>query len=335
VRVSNLFRRVTAVTTVVLLCALPSSSYLPDYTKPEGRPAARSHWEFGAFEVTWRLNPRTRENVNGERSVEEVVQASFNTWTEAPNTALSVMRGDNTDATSAGFNRNSTSNFNLICFVCDSDQFGENSGTLALAMTFTATAVGQDDGHGGRARAVGQIVDADIIFNPTSGVQWSTGDAPGQDLQTVATHEIGHFLGLDHSAVVRAMMFPFAPPIMQRLSYDDVAGISTTYPKAQRDIPSGVITGRVHFSNGDGPFGAHVFANPISDALAYGENIRKSPIGILTFGDGSYRIEGVPADQYIVITEPLDEPVELENIPDYPEAFDRTGLQTNFTTRWH
>ena len=310
-----------AVVLAFLMLALPARSYLLNYTGGNNR----DHW--ASLPVGWNLNPKINSNVQGSRSVADVMASSFAAWTAVPNTAFSVARGSDSARTSPGMDSQ-----NLICFVCAAD-FSGMDGSLAITLTTTATSVGADDGRGGKTQFVGQILDADILFNPS--VAFSTdGSAAGQDLQTVATHEIGHLFGLDHSAVVHAMMFPYAPDNEHRLAYDDAAAIATLYPAAQA-VPPFAIAGTVRL-NGAAVFGAHVFAESQTAVEAFSAfNLRKSPIAGMSMTDGSYRIEGVPADSYVITAEPLDLPVDNSNIASFASNFGKAAVQTNFTTRWH
>ena len=319
-----------AIAICALLLAIPAYSYLLEYVVPKnGGTPQPSHWDQSAFPIVWNLNSSPPgSNVQGSRSVTDVIRASFNTWTSAPNTALSVNQGPSTSVMASA-----ADGTNLICFVCTGD-FSRDAETLAVTITTTADAPGETNYRGGISTGAGQILDADILFNPSS--QFTTdGTGSGQDLQTVATHEIGHFFGLDHSGVVRAVMFPFAPAVETSLAYDDVAAISFVYPKGSPDVGTGTVSGSVT-SNGSPVFGAHVFVDSETSDEAFASfGIRKSPISALTRLDGSYAITGVPPDTYTVAAEPLDGPVSNSDVSDYAPIFGQSSVQTNFTTRWH
>ncbi|HEV8524076.1 MAG TPA: matrixin family metalloprotease [Terriglobales bacterium] len=331
-----------AAVALVLAIALPAWPYLLEFTRPAGggTPQQPDHWDFGAggFTVEWNLNPGSAgSNVVGSRTVDQVIQASFNAWTSAPNTSLPIGRGANSTKTAPAFD-----GVNVIAFTCSSScDFTQEAETLAVAFTVVSDQVGEATMHGTTtSQFVGQILDSDIFFNPSvcyttgSGGTCPTPSQTPQDMQTVAMHEIGHFLGIDHSGVVRAVMFPFAPDVQQTLSYDDVAAVSTLYPKSPPDFNSGSIAGTVRL-NGAAVFGAHVFAESTTPAQPLPANIRKSPVSTLTFPDGTYRITGLPPDSYTVTAEPLDLPVINADVNGYPQAFGRSTVQTNFTTRWH
>ena len=307
-----------------LLFPRPAKSYLSQYAGPKGSNT-RARWDFSDFPVQWNLNPATGTNVSGG-NLQDTVTAAFNTWSTAPNTALPLSRGADSQISSPAFD-----GVNLICFTCSTDF--SSDGTLAVTFTTTANGAGADDKHGGKSRFAGQILDADILFNPA--LTFSMDGGSGSDLQTVLTHEIGHFLGLDHSAVVKAMMFPYAPPMERTLGWDDVAGISALYPKANADLQTGSISGRVAMTDGSAVFGAHVFADSATSAPGYPGTVRKTPIGTLTMPDGSYEIEGVPPDRYTVAAEPLDGPVTNADVANFSPAMGKATVQTNFTTRWH
>lgn len=84
----------------------------------------------------------------------------------------------------------------------------------------------------------GEIADADILLNAAHRAFCDGGCVKGAyDLRNTLTHEVGHFLGLDHSAVPEATMFGGAPPqelIKRDLLDDDQVGICTTYRQVWR-----------------------------------------------------------------------------------------------------
>jgi len=164
----------------------------------------------------------------------------------------------------------------------------------------------------------GAIIESDIFLN--SNFAWSVapaGEALRFDVQSISTHEIGHLLGLGHSALGEAelrpdggrrvlgksaVMFPIAFPagnVADRvLKPDDVAGISGTYPTSAFVGSLGSISGRVTLNN-TGLFGAHVTAfNPSTGAL----------VGAFALDQqGTFSIDGLPPGVYVVRVEPLDD----------------------------
>jgi hypothetical protein len=67
---------------------------------------------------------------------------------------------------------------------------------------------------------------------------WVTpsGGGVGIDLATVAAHEFGHALGLNHSADANALMAPFYTGRRAFLSFDDIAGIISIYGTRTQDV---------------------------------------------------------------------------------------------------
>jgi hypothetical protein len=84
----------------------------------------------------------------------------------------------------------------------------------------------------------GRFLEADMALEADASrfapeMHWSTGDRTDQDefaVSDVATHEWGHFAGLDHvDKSPELTMFPFIHDGMQTLGLGDVRGIRTRY----------------------------------------------------------------------------------------------------------
>lgn len=164
----------------------------------------------------------------------------------------------------------------------------------------------------------GAIVEADIFFNTRFLWSVSAAGTPGRiDLESVALHELGHLLGLSHSALGEtemqasgnrrvtasgAVMFPIAMSsgtIAERVLHaDDVAGVSDLYPMPSSTMSTGSIVGRVT-KNGQGVLGAHVVAfNPENGVLI--ANFSLNP-------RGEFVIARLPPGPYVLRVEPLDD----------------------------
>lgn len=166
--------------------------------------------------------------------------------------------------------------------------------------------------------STGEIVEADIFFNTR--FVWSTaaaGETGKVDVESIAVHEVGHLLGLGHSAIGEtelladggrrvlgsaAVMFPIAftaGNVSDRgVLPDDIAGVVDLYgtPTAQEAL--GSITGSVT-KNGRGVFGAHVVAfNPESATMVSGFSLNEA---------GEFVIAGLEPGPYVLRVEPLDD----------------------------
>jgi hypothetical protein len=206
--------------------------------------------------------------------------------------------------------------------------------------------IGEQLANGPASSSPGQILDADIYFNPgDSTIVFSTPAAlsanpKSYDLASILTHELGHFFGFSHSAIWGAMMLPFAPapgtfsgvrPSSQvpdaPLAEDDRTGLRVLYPDPADITHIGSIQGRVLLANPlsiprnppgvSGLFGAHVVAvdaasgNVIAGTLGGWSCSAPGPVQF----DGGYLIQSLPVGRsYQVYAEPLNGAVDPSQV---------------------
>lgn len=160
----------------------------------------------------------------------------------------------------------------------------------------------------------GAIVEADISINPRpraedgTALQFSTDGTPGTyDLEATFTHEIGHLLGLEHSAVLGSTMQSrqafngtFGLPALteRTLSEDDRQKVRSLYGPGQQRF--GRIEGRLVDNRAPGAF------TPLSGVNIWAENVVTGRVmaSDVTAGDGTYELEGLEPGPYRVMVSP-------------------------------
>ena len=153
----------------------------------------------------------------------------------------------------------------------------------------------------------GRILDADILFNGRGFGFTTSGEARHFDIQDVATHELGHVLGLDHSGWAGSSMYPFVDPsvILHRsLSEDERRGLREVYSRRS----FGRISGIVRRADGSAVQGAHVVAT---------DTTGRTRASVLSGSAGTFTLTGLDPDTYELYAAPLDGPVDVSNLSDF------------------
>jgi len=290
-----MIRRATALVVAVGLVALAAPAaraYLKLGTSVNGRVISL---QWTDLPVTYYVTNRDVPGVTASQ-LQSTIERAFDTWTGTDGIRLSSRFGGYTAA--EPFEDDFTT---VIGFQSRPDLDRTLGATTFIVDTFS-----------------GDIAEADIFLN--SDFDWSvatSGQTGRYDVESIVVHELGHLLGLGHSAIgetekvdedsrrvlgAEAVMFPIAYPsgnILDRtLKADDIAGIRDLYGTTDSDLTLGSISGTVRLGSA-GVFGAHVTAFNTSTGELVGNFVLNE--------QGSFAIASLTPGLYVVRVEPLDD----------------------------
>jgi hypothetical protein len=292
--------------------------------------------------------------------IESVIQQALGAWAGVPGSSLKPSALGMLQRTSSAIACTASDGLNSICLNQNDTAFAV--GVLAFTRVVSADTAGEQLSPSTLPSIfVGQILDADVLVRSADATTiFATPPAlpanpNAYDLESILTHELGHSFGFSHSAVWRAMMFPFAPPPGQftgarpgvqspdaPLSDDDRTGLRVLYPDPGDTTHVGAIQGHVLPANPlalpaspagvTGVFPAQVVA--VDNATG---TVSAATIAGWSCGDpgppqfdGSYAFERLlvgPSKSYQVYAEPLAGPVTLGDV-----IYNPTGLCRNLAT---
>jgi Matrixin len=265
-----MFPRIAAVSIVLVALALPLTAATRITYDIQGAPKALE-WPPTAFPLRFEIDNKL---TSLDSRLPAMIADAFKAWQSIPEANVRFeSRGMTNDMGKVNDGR---------VVVSRADDLFRGQGALAMTTyTFDQS---------------GRFLDADIQIDPAL----ITGDT---NIEMALRHEVGHVLGLDHSAVLSAVMFPYVSTDQNATGFDsdDRIAISAAYPKGDPTLVGATLQGRVMGDQG-GIFAAQVVA----------VNERGEPVATsLTNSAGEFTLLGIPAGQYRIYAEPLDGPVEV------------------------
>jgi len=305
-------------------------------------------------DVTWNYfrpatPPANVDTTSGTNPVaaDTAVALGFDVWDQTQLngrtlTALALARG--ADLTGSSARDPNSSDCQNVVSLAPSSSVTFSTGTIALTQVTTITGTPPfsytctTGAHTRTANFPSVIVDADMMFNPAQPFSTSTPPLAGHfDVQSMAGHEAGHVLGLDHNGIAHAMMYPYGDTgdnQQRELAVDDVIGVAFLYPATAFAAATGTISGTITL-NGTGAFAAHVVVVDRDSGVVVVDGLSNP--------DGSYSIAGVPPGTYRVLALPLSGVYTLGNFVDWACAYASnqaacTGIPqnpTNYTGTFH
>lgn len=297
-QIPNAARRSALAILAIVIIAIPAAAH--DAIRGVGGKAIR--WSLQ--KVNFIINPLGSKDIADDSDL-LAVRLAFKEWNAALGGSLELTETAGPNPTSKNVNDLSTHRV-----VFDSNDqtgyFPVETGIVAITpIHFSAANV---------------IVDADIIFNERDHTFSTNLKSFTFDVRDVATHEIGHFIGLDHSPLPAASLYPYVDyqqTAHRSLSEDDILGARALYDSANTQF--GSISGFVfHPGTGGTPVkGANVVARRLDGRTA---------AGTLTRANGSFQIGCLAPDSYILQIVPLDGPAGDDSLVSNVKAdFDFTS----------
>lgn len=277
---------VTAALLAAIAVPLSAATRLT-YAMKDGS-AAPVYWPASSFPIPYQVDRRVTTNLPPG-----TLDKALAVWTSTPDADIRFEEKGVADGLKAGKDGN-----NIITVT---DDLFKNQKAIAITTNWY-------DG-------TGKLIEADVQVDAALG-------ATEYNVPQALAHEIGHVLGLDHSPVLSAIMFPYVPRGNETpsLDSDDRTGIAAIYPRRDTTLMGGTLQGKV-IGDGGGVFAAQVVA----------VNDKGEPVAtVLTNSFGEFELRAVPPGTYRIYAEPLDGPVDARNMTGVWRAAKVTSFPTRF-----